>query len=414
MDERPAERANDLRHRQPVKPTHGPRRSAAESLDRIMRSGAYANTLVATTSVDPVDDHGFYQRLVYTALRFLPAIDRALATSSSRPLDKVDPYALAVMRIATAEMRYLSTEPYAAVNEAVEAVATSRLARARGFVNAALRSVAEQPPAGAWELIDSYPEPLVNLLGDDLGGAAAEAFLTASNEPAPTGIRFRGLDGGGFATRYADPEVDDVVALESSGFVDIIDPASAAVAEAVAARPGDIVVDLAAAPGGKTRALGDAVGATGLVAGSDIHPRRLQRAAQRHRTPDSIRWVVADGTQSPFRDASADRVLVDAPCTGLGTMRRRPEIRYRFSPGAPARYRTVQRQLVEEALRIVRPGGRVVYSVCTVTAAETKGVLEELGFHGPPTPLGIPWGDGTLLGPHIAGTDGMFIAAFDT
>jgi 16S rRNA (cytosine967-C5)-methyltransferase len=182
----------------------------------------------------------------------------------------------------------------------------------------------------------------------------------------------------------------------------------------VAARPGDIAVDLAAAPGGKTRALGDAVGATGLVAGSDIHPRRLQRAAQRHRTPDSIRWVVADGTQSPFRDASADRVLVDAPCTGLGTMRRRPEIRYRFSPDAPTRYRAVQRQLVEEALRIVRPGGRVVYSVCTVTAAETMGVLDGLGFHGPATPLGIPWGDGTLLGPHIAGTDGMFIATLDT
>ena len=377
-----------------------------------MRSGAYANTLVAATSVDPPEAHGFYQRLVYTALRFLPEIDRVLAACTSRPLDKVDPYALAVMRIATAEMRYLSTEPYAAVNEAVEAVATSRLARARGFVNAALRSVAEQPPAGAWQLIDSYPEPLVNLLERDLGGAVAEPFLTASNEPAPTGIRFRGT-GGGSESRYADPDVDDAVALESSGIVDIIDPASAAVAEAVAAGPGDIVVDLAAAPGGKTRALGDAVTSTGLVVGSDIHPRRLRRAAQRHRTPDSVRWVVADGRHAPFRDASANRVLVDAPCTGLGTMRRRPEIRYRFSPEAPVRYGAVQRHLIEEAMRIVRPGGRIVYSVCTVTTAETSDVLDGLGFHGTATPLGIPWGDGTLLGPHIAGTDGMFIAAFD-
>ena len=378
-----------------------------------MRSGAYANTLVAATAVDPVEAHGFYQRLVYTALRFLPAIDRALATSTSRPLDKVDPYALAVMRIATAEMRYLSTEPYAAVNEAVEAVATSRLARATGFVNAALRSVAEQPPSDGWQLLDSYPEPLVTLLEDDLGDAVTEAFLTASNEPAPTGIRFRDPGERGAVSRYADPETDDVVALESAGLVDIIDPASAAVAHALAARPGDTAVDLAAAPGGKTRALGDAVTAEGLVVGSDIHPRRLRRSAQRHRTPDSVRWMVADGRQAPFRDASVDRVLVDAPCTGLGTMRRRPEIRYRFSPDAPVRYRAVQRQLLEEALRIVRPGGRVVYSVCTVTAAETNGVLIDLGFHGPRIPLGIPWGDGTLLGPHIAGTDGMFIAAFD-
>jgi 16S rRNA (cytosine967-C5)-methyltransferase len=377
-----------------------------------MRSGAYANTLVAATSVDPVEAHGFYQRLVYTTLRFLPAIDRVLAASSSRPLDKVDPFALAVMRVATAEMRYLSTEPYAAVNEAVESVAASRLARARGFVNAALRSVAEQPPSGAWLLTDSYPEPLVTLLGRDLGQPVAEAFLTASNDPAPTGIRYRGAEGVG-ESRYADPELDDIVTLESAGTVDIIDPASVAVAQAVAAIPGDIVVDLAAAPGGKTRALGDAVTPSGLVVGSDIHPRRLQRAAQRHRTPESVRWVIGDGSQAPFRDATADRVLVDAPCTGLGTMRRRPEIRYRFSPDAPARYRSVQRHLVEEAMRIVRPGGRIVYSVCTVTTAETHGVIEGLGFHGPTTPLGIPWGDGTLLGPHLAGTDGMFIAAFD-
>lgn len=94
-------------------------------------------------------------------------------------------------------------------------------------------------------------------------------------------------------------------------------------------------------------------------------------------------------------------------------MRRRPEIRYRFSPEAPVRYGAVQRHLIEEAMRIVRPGGRIVYSVCTVTTAETSDVLDGLGFHGPATPLGIPWGDGTLLGPHIAGTDGMFIAAFD-
>ena len=124
----------------------------------------------------------------------------------------------------------------------------------------------------------------------------------------------------------------------------------------------------------------------------------------------SVPWVVADGRQSPFRESAFDAVLLDAPCTGLGTLRRRPEIRFKSSPADIARLAALQEALLESAVRLVRPGGRVVYSVCTVTEAETVRIVE--GFEASP-PEGLPGevrGKGLLLAPHLTGTDGMFIS----
>jgi 16S rRNA (cytosine967-C5)-methyltransferase len=126
--------------------------------------------------------------------------------------------------------------------------------------------------------------------------------------------------------------------------------------------------------------------------------------------------VVADGTRPPLRPASLDRVLVDAPCSGLGVLRRRPDARWRVDPGAPDRLAGLQRALLAEAARLVAPGGALIYSVCTLTAAETKDVdawadAELTGFRPLPPP-GAPWrphGRGGLLLPHDADTDGMFV-----
>lgn len=389
-----------------TEPVAGARRAAAAAVDRIMRSGAYSNVLVRRTEVHPPRDHGYFQRLVYSTLRHLPGIDRTITDAAERPITSLEPAVLAVLRIGVADLLVLGTEPHAAVNEAVEVGPR----RAAAIVNAVLRRIASEPVTITESLEDAYPAAVIAALSSDLGPAHADAFLRAANEAAPVGLRFRPVSGVEDA-RYARPG-EDVADLERHGSVDIIDPASVAVTTALAALPGERILDLAAAPGGKTRALADAVGPGGLVVGADVHARRLDRARRRSRDLGQIRWVRVDGRQPSFAEGSFDRVLLDAPCTGLGTLRRRPEIRFRFEPGAPGRYGELQGQLLDAAMSLVRPGGRLVYSVCTPFRAETVDVVAGRGFSPPDVPPAPQRGDGVLLGPDTTGTDGMFIAVW--
>jgi 16S rRNA (cytosine967-C5)-methyltransferase len=160
------------------------------------------------------------------------------------------------------------------------------------------------------------------------------------------------------------------------------------------------------------------VGKEGRVIAGDTHAGRLRlvgRAARRLGL-STVDLVVADGRDSPVRDASCDRVLVDAPCSGLGVLRRRPEARWRIDPDAIAGLAVLQLELLVAAARAVRPGGVLVYAVCTLTRAETSEVgaraLELLEDFTPIEPPGAPWrpwGPGALLLPSAAGTDGMFV-----
>jgi 16S rRNA (cytosine967-C5)-methyltransferase len=178
------------------------------------------------------------------------------------------------------------------------------------------------------------------------------------------------------------------------------------------------VVDVAAAPGGKAAAAAELVGDDGLVVATDVHPGRARlvgEAAHRLGLP-SLHAVTADGRATPVRPGTFDRVLVDAPCSGLGVLRRRPEARWRVQPHDVADLAQLQRELVAAAVPLLRPGGRLVYSVCTLTRAETVGVDEWMAESFPhvvaePAP-GEPWrswGRGALLLPQAAGTDGMFV-----
>lgn len=382
------------------------RSQAATSLDRILRTGAYSNVLVRATAVTPLSDHRFYQRLVFTALRHIPFIDDVLSRASNRPLDRLDPLVLSVLRSATAEFVFLGTQPHAVVHEAVETTRSLGKARASGFVNAVMRSVVDARPNPTGAATESYPADVIDAVIDALGADDAEAFLEHSNEAAPVGIRMRSEHAS--QARYLAPG-EDVARDIAANRIDVIDPASAAVVAALDPKPGDRVLDMAAAPGGKTRAIADAVG-RGRVVGMDAHRRRLRDAAARSADIPTIVWLAGDGQHPPFADGSFDRVLVDAPCSGLGTMRRRPEVRYRFRSASEASYQALQRSMVEAAMRLVRPGGVVIYSACTVTHAETVEVVEDRGFQPPVGVGGTVRGAGTLLAPHTDGTDGMFIA----
>ena len=395
---------------------------AAQVLIRIRDEGAYSNVVLPQATADLKSaDRAFVYSLVTGVLRHQRQVDELIKRASSRPVAELDPEVSAILEVAGAE---LLTDTrgvvYATVNESVEAVRHLGKPKAASFVNAILRRlVRERAPAGAIESAMgwSVPDWLFERMREDHGPQEAARMLAGLRTPAP-GIPIRVRPG------HSVPEnataVEGIVSAyylaappTKSGPV-IADAASTAVGNAVAAKPGQRVLDMAAAPGGKTIHLWDQIQPGGELVAVDSHSRRIRSARRRLGRYDiSPSWVRADGTRAPFVDHSFDVVLVDAPCTGLGTLRRRPEIAMRLESGSPERLARQQRALLAEAWRVARPGGRIVYSVCTVFAAETVDVVADYPGRAPENLPGRVWGNGKLLSPHTTGTDGMFITVID-
>lgn len=399
-----------------------------------IEEGAYANLIVPellAASDLASRDRAFATNLVYGATRMRRACDWLIDRSVDRPLE---PVVRAVLRLGAYQLVFLHTPPHAGVSAMVEVAPT----RAKGLVNAVLRKVAADPsprwPDAATRL--SYPDWIIRRLAADLGVSEAEAALEQMNVAAEV------------------TERDD-------GYVQ--DPASQEVAAQVGASAGERVVDLCAAPGGKATAMAAAMsrgpvrpgatsggaglgspvrpgvtssgaglgspgeaGATssgggaeaGLViaADSSMHRARLVAANVARLGSPNVAVLVADGRQPPFAAGTADRVLVDAPCTGLGVLRRRPDARWRINPDDVERLAGLQRELLDGAIGLLRPGGTLVYSVCTLTLAETAAIDTWLAHTHPDLvplpPPGPPWaplGRGSHLLPQSAGTDGMFL-----
>lgn len=399
-----------------MKPGVAARAEAARLLGRVVRGGAWSNVLLSRLNL-PLDDARLVRHLVYGSLRNLGRLDRAVGGLSSRPVADVDDGLLDVLRIAFHEVLFGRTPDHAVADTAVEAARALGYSRAAGFVNALVRRLQKQgepsPPAG---LAESFclPEWVVDELVSAWGEGPALAFAEASHRDAPPAFRMRagrppppGALPAAVPGAFTHPEgsVPDGAVVQ--------DPSSLAAVLALQAAAGERVLEVGAAPGGKSMALWD-MGPPGLLAALDIHGGRIRRAVRRTASAGfGGRWVRADGARLPFRPASFDRVLVDAPCTGLGTLRRRPEIRFRVTPDERDRLAALQRRLLEEALAALRPGGRAVYAVCTVTQAETAGAVEGLGGRPPEGLPGLRLDSGLLMGPHLTNTDGMFISVLD-
>lgn len=368
-----------------------PRRVAIAAIVRIDEAGAYANVLLpqllAASALDG-RDRGFVTELVYGSTRMRRKLDHLVDRFLLEP---PPPSARAALRIGAHQLLHLATPPHAAVSATVDASPK----RFRGLVNAVLRKVASAVrdgvtfPSEALEL--SYPDWIVERLTTDLGPVDAGAALRAMNEAA---------------TVHTRPD----------GYVQ--DPSSQLVADAVPAGPGDRVLDLCAAPGGKATAIAHR-GARVVAA-----DRRLARAglvvANRDRLElDDVHVVQSDATLPPFPAAAFDAVLVDAPCSGLGALRRRPDARWRIAPGDIDELAGLQRRILAAAAPLVRPGGTLVYSVCTLTEAESSGVVDAVtaefaaaGFEALPAPPGEwrPFGGPTSVLLPAADADGMAIA----
>lgn len=360
------------------------RRLALEVLARVEDDGAYANLALPAAlgrSGLGAEDRRLVTDLVYGTLRRRRSVDHLTDRflTSSPP-----PAARRALRLGAYQLAYRPDLPDYAVVSATVGAAPKRF---RGLANAVLRKVAGAPvefPDDATRL--SYPDWVVERLVADLGTEEAFAALEAMDE-SPS------------ATARADGYVQDL--------------ASQWVAAAVDARAGHLVADLCAAPGGKATALA-ATGAT--VVAADLRPARAGLVAGNAARlgARSVAVLVADALHPPLRPGSFDRVLLDAPCSGLGVLRRRPDARWRLGAEAPDRLAALQRDLVVAAAGLVREGGELTYSVCTLTAAESLDVdgalaaaRPDLEALDPPDGPWRPWGRGAILLPQAAGTDGM-------
>ncbi len=366
------------------------RQLAAAALVRIDSAGAYANlTLPPMLERSELSDRdrAFVTELVYGTTRMRRACDWLVDRFLPDPA-RIDPTARAWLRLGVFQLAFLDTPPHAAVGATVEA-APKKL---KGLCNAVLRKVASSLPAqwpdDATRL--SVPDWIIRRLTTDLGAEAAVAALEEMDRPA-------------------------AVTMREDGYVQ--DRGSQWVAEAVGAEPGERVLDLCAAPGGKATFL---AGRGARVVAADLRPSRVGLVARNAEAlelgPELLSPVAADGTRAPFRAGSFDKVLLDAPCSGLGALRRRPDARWRIRESDVDELAGLQWHLLDAALGLARPGGEVVYSVCTVTAAESVAIDERLARERPevealPVP-GEPWsplGRGAILLPQAAGTDGMYL-----
>jgi 16S rRNA (cytosine967-C5)-methyltransferase len=359
------------------------RRVALDVLRRIEADGAYANLVLGPAlerSGLAGPDRRFVTDLVYGTTRRRRALDASVDRFVTVPPDDLT---RTVLRLGAYQLES-GVPAHAAVSETV-ALAPRRT---RGFVNAVLRKVASTParyPSLAAEL--SYPDWIVERLTDELGRDDALTALARMNEPPPV-------------TERADGYVQDL--------------ASQWVAAAVEATGTERILDACAAPGGKSTA----IAATGaLVVAADVNRARAALLAGNvARLGSDVPVVVADATAPPFAPGSFDAVLLDAPCTGLGALRRRPDARWRVEPSDVGGLAELQRRMLAGLAPLVRPGGRLVYSVCTLLDAESVDHPVPDGFvvDERPPPVGT-WRarrHGWQVLPQDADTDGMTLVRF--
>jgi 16S rRNA (cytosine967-C5)-methyltransferase len=361
------------------------RRAAYEVIRRVFEEEAYADRALrsAAEGLDERDE-ALARRLAYGAVQRVRTIDHAIEELGKRPVRKLDPPVLAALRLGAYQLGFLDGVPqYAAVNESVELVRRARLERAVPFTNAVLRRLA----GGIRQLLDGLPEgPLKHSYPDwvwevwrrDLGETDALALMRAQNEPTPVEVRHvRGPTPDGAETdvprAYRVERVDEE-ALQK-GEIWPQSRASQLAGLCVGAQEGERVLDLCAAPGGKATMLGGHVVA---VEANEARARELEQNVARLGATN-VEVLHADGRALPEKLTGFDRALVDAPCSGLGVLAARPDLRWRSRP-----LPELQLELLQAAAARVRPGGTVVYSVCTINADESEAVVDVSGLEVDP------------------------------
>jgi 16S rRNA (cytosine967-C5)-methyltransferase len=444
--------------RVPVSPA---RRLAAEVLLRVEQNGAFANLALdgALRSAGVLEPRevALCTELTYGALRWQLQLDRALAAHSDRPPADLDPPVRAALRVSAFELLHHPRVPaHAAVDQGVELVRTLGLARAAGYANAVLRRLSETrapppppsreaDPVGYVAAVTAHPRWLVERWAKWLGLDETEKLCAANQQQAAAvlrvarrratrervqdALRVSGIES--TAGRYspdalileqgAPPALD--IEGHEEGLFQAQDEAAQLVSLYTAPPSGSRVLDACAAPGAKACHLAE-LGA-GTVVAVDLHARKAQlveEAARRLGLPE-VHAVAADATLPIPGEASFDIALVDAPCSGFGTLRRHPEVKLRRTPEDVDRLAALQAKLLLQVARAVKPGGLLVYSVCTLTPEECDEQVQRFlssnpAFHPerPPSGWALPPAERDCVDaegrlrtlPQRTGTDGFF------
>lgn len=396
------------------------RKIAFETLRRVEAEGAYASDVLHDAlgaNVKPADA-ALATEVALGVLRWRRLLDSLLARHLQKPVDRLDLAVALALRIGIYQLRFLEKIPArAAVHESVELAKMARKASAAPLVNAVLRRVAAEsrtpaesllpddlPPAERLAIVHSHPTWMVERWLARFGEARATALLEANNrrprlscalhEPDRREQVLHELERSGlriehgsflknaFAVSGGSPARSEVF---RAGLISIQDEASQAVPLLLGARAGDRVLDLCAAPGGKTAALARAAGDKGLVVAADHHAHRLRamRAQLQRLGLHGVKLIEMNAEQPlPFRE-KFDRILVDAPCSGTGTLARHPEIRWRLRPEQLREFHDLQDRILANALDDLAPGGRLVYSTCSLEPEENEDVAKDVQTNHP-------------------------------
>ena len=421
-----------------------PARLAAFRILQQVENGAFSSVLLAAEEpqLKPVD-RGLCHELVLGVLRWQLRLDKLVEHYSQRSVESLDPAVRIALRLGLYQLRYLARIPAsAAVNESVSLVRAARLSSATAFVNAVLRRAireAEYDPVTAVSdpierlaIESSHPGWLIDRWTSAFGLAETESFARANNAQPPTAFRT-------VTNRASEDEVLDTLRqagaelgpsqvadsawrvsgavpvvreLSESGRIYLQDEASQLVGQMVGARASDLVLDVCAAPGGKTTYMADRANDQATVIAGDRSAGRLATIVDsaRRQELESIRPMLLDAEEGlPFRPRIFDKVLVDAPCSGTGTLRRNPEIRWRLMDGEISAFAGRQKVILRNASEMVKQGGRLVYSTCSIEREENEEVVDEFlanddGFHIL---------NSLRTWPQREGCDGFFVAVFE-
>ncbi|HKC65015.1 MAG TPA: 16S rRNA (cytosine(967)-C(5))-methyltransferase RsmB [Pyrinomonadaceae bacterium] len=436
--------------------TVSPARLAAFNiLRRVEEEGAYATVLLAAGDGElRADDRALCYELVLGVLRWQLWLDALIEHYARRKAESLDAPVRRALRLGLYQLRFLSRVPASAVvNESVNLAYVARLRSAAAFINAVLRRATREPdydPASGVEdsmerlaIETSHPAWLIERWVKAFGREEAEKFARANNETPPVAFRIVGresidevlneirLAGASFEPSKIAPDAWRIhgatVLLQRfarEGKVYLQDEASQLVAHVLDAKKGERVLDVCAAPGSKTTHIATRTPDLSLIVAGDLYEHRARtvvEAARRQRI-ENLQVIVHDAeTALPFQENSFDRVLVDAPCTGTGTLRRNPEIGLRISASDIIDLSQRQKRILNSAARMVNLGGRLIYSTCSVEPEENEEVVGHFlkgNTRFKPIPVNVAaslkTADGTArVWPQRDGADGFFIAQFE-
>lgn len=446
-----------------------PREEAVQCFLEIMENQGYSSIVLnrRVRQYPPSalsKDKALITSLVYTTLSMLLTIDSVINQYSKTPVRKMKPYIAAVMRITTAQLLYFDRIPArAAINEAVELVKHSKFKGLSGFVNGVLRAMERahcelalpKDPVQRISVKYSIPEFMVRIWMDAYGPEMAETIAESSTGHRPVIVRCNTLR---CTPQQLYEELIQQIGVENvhkseicewifyldtaenigswkamtEGHMIVQDESSALAALAAGAKPGMQVLDMCAAPGGKSACMAACMENQGRIVSCDVHEHKLELIRQNaERLGITIMEpCLRDGTVLAEEDTERyDVVLLDAPCSGLGIMRSKPDIRWNRKETDIQNLAELQRQLIQKAVQYVKPGGRLIYSTCTITPQENEKNAQWILDQNPNFVMGNLEKDLPSVGrcdiikgsrkpgwctilPHKDGRDGFFIASF--